>query len=209
MKKYKSAKGITIVSLVITIILLLILSTISIQALTHTGLFESASKAKLENKRGQITEWLSLKLYETQSENYNKTEEEIIELTRQNVENNKSELEKIGKSVNIDSEISTEEDGEKVEPYFYVVVDKDIYKVSMEEQKFIGEDGKLLPIIKLDSISNTSNSITMKVKTSRNEGGKLEYYIKAEDERNYTLKETKTDDSEYTFVNLIQGKNIV
>ena len=200
----KTANGITIVSLVVTIILLLILSTVSIQALTNTGLFESTSKAKLENKRGQITEWLSLKLYETQSENYNKTEEEIIELTRQNVENNKSELEKIGKSVTIDREISTEEDGEKVEPYFYVVVDKDIYKVSMEEQKFIGEDGKLLPIIKLVSISNTSNSITVKVKTSRNEGGKLKYYIKEYDTSDYTLVK-ELEDETYTYEDLKQG----
>ena len=49
-------KGITIVSLVITIIILLILATISIQALTNTGLFESANKVKLETKRGQISE---------------------------------------------------------------------------------------------------------------------------------------------------------
>ena len=64
----------------------------------------------------------------------------------------------------------------------------------------------MLPVIKIVGISNTTNSIKVRVKTSRNEGGKLEYYIKAEDEKNYTLKETKTDDSEYTFENLIQGK---
>ena len=37
-----------------TIVILLILATISIQSLMHTGLFESANKAKLETKRGQI-----------------------------------------------------------------------------------------------------------------------------------------------------------
>ncbi len=200
----ENSKGITLVSLVVTIILLLLLSTISIQALTNQGLFEKTNMAELENKRGQITEWLSLKLYETQSENYNKTEEEIIELTRQNVEKNKSQLEKIGKNVNIDSEISTEEDGEQVGPYFYVVVDKDIYKVSMEEQKFIGEDGKLLPIIKLVSISNTSNSITVKLKTSRNEGGKLKYYIKEYDASDYTLVK-ELEDETYTYEGLKQG----
>ena len=39
----KENKGITLVALVITIIILLILTTISIQALTNTGLFESAN----------------------------------------------------------------------------------------------------------------------------------------------------------------------
>lgn len=200
----KTARGITIVSLVVTIILLLILSTVSIQGITQTGLFEKANMAKLENKRGQITEWLNLKLYETQSENYNKTAREIIELTRQNVEKDKSQLEKMGKNVNIDSEISTEEDGEQVGPYFYVIVDKDIYKVSMEEQKFIGEDGKLLPVIKLISISNTSNSITVKVRTSRNEGGKLKYYIKEYDASDYTLVK-ELEDETYTYEGLKQG----
>ena len=200
----KTARGITIVSLVVTIILLLILSTVSIQGITQTGLFEKANMAKLENKRGQITEWLNLKLYETQSENYNKTAREIIELTRQNVEKDKSQLEKMGKNVNIDSEISTEEDGEQVGPYFYVIVDKDIYKVSMEEQKFIGEDGKLLPVIKLISISNTSNSITVKIRTSRNEGGKLKYYIKEYDASDYTLVK-ESEDETYTYEGLKQG----
>ena len=200
----KESRGITLVALVITIIILLILATISIQALTQTGLFEKANMAKLENKRGQITEWLNLKLYETQSENYNKTAREIIELTRQNVEKDKSQLEKMGKNVNIDSEISTEEDGEQVGPYFYVIVDKDIYKVSMEEQKFIGEDGKLLPVIKLISISNTSNSITVKVRTSRNEGGKLKYYIKEYDASDYTLVK-ELEDETYTYEGLKQG----
>ena len=60
----KTARGITLVALVITIIILLILSTISIQALTQTGLFQNANRAKLETKRSQIKEWLSLNLME-------------------------------------------------------------------------------------------------------------------------------------------------
>ena len=41
--KDKFNKGITLVALVITIIILLILATISIQALTSTGLFQNAN----------------------------------------------------------------------------------------------------------------------------------------------------------------------
>ena len=44
--KDKFNKGITLVALVITIIILLILATISIQSLTNTGLFKKAQKAK-------------------------------------------------------------------------------------------------------------------------------------------------------------------
>ena len=77
----KEARGITLVALVITIIILLILATISIQALTQTGLFESANKAKLENKRGQISETLELKEMLEQSNNPTGTAEEIITAT--------------------------------------------------------------------------------------------------------------------------------
>ena len=198
-------KGITLVALVITIIILLILATISIQALTHTGLFAGANRAKLEAKRGQIKEWLSLNLLEVQSKNYDKTAEEILEIARQNTEKSE-ELKKLGKTVNVDGEISTEEDGEKVPPYYYVIVDKDVYKVEMSGVQFIGEQGKILPVIKLENLTSTTNSIKIKVKTSRNQGGKLEYYIKAEEDKNYTLKQTKEDDSEYIFEELEQNK---
>ena len=201
----KKENAVTLVALVITIIIMLILATLSIQALTNTGLFESANKAKLETKRGQISETLGLKTMLEQSNNPGGTAEEIITATRNNVIQNKNELEKIGKDVNIE-DISTEEDGEKVDVYFYVVVDKDVYKVDMSGSKFIGELGKLLPTIKIKNLTNKTNSITIEVKTSRNEGGKVEYYIKGEDEDKYELKETKTDDSEYTYGDLIQGK---
>ena len=63
-------------------IILLILSTISIQALTQTGLFQNANRAKLETKRSQIKEWLSLNLMEVQTTNYDKTDSEILEIAR-------------------------------------------------------------------------------------------------------------------------------
>ena len=204
-KRLKKDSGITLVVLVITIIILLILATISIQALTSTGLFENANKAKLETKRSQIKEWLSLNLMEAQTTNYNKTDLEILEIARQKAESREG-LSKLGKTVSVDKELSTQEDGEIVDAYFYVIVDRDVYKVDISGAKFIGEQGKIPPKITLQNITSTTNSITVKVKTSRNEGGNVEYYIKAEDEEKYELKETKTDDSEYTFINLIQGK---
>ena len=199
------SKGITLVALVITIIILLILSTISIQALTHTGLFASLNKAKLETKRSQIAEWLGLRLLEEQMKNPSGTAEEIITETRNSVIENKNELLNMGKEVNIE-DTSIEEDGEQVDIYFYVIVDKDVYKVDMVGARFIGEQGKMLPVIKLESLTSTTNSIKIKVRTSRNQGGKLEYYIKVEEDKNYTLKQTKEDDSEYIFEELEQNK---
>ena len=196
-------KGITIVSLVITIIILLILATISIQALTNTGLFESANKAKLETKRSQIKEWLSLNLMEAQTTNYNKTASEILEEARQKADSSE-ELKRLGKTVNVDGDISTEEDGQTVPPYFDVIVDNDMYKVSMEEQEFIGEVGKIVPSVDF-SATTTSKSITLKIITKRNQGGTVECYIKGENDSNYGTAQTATD-NQYTFDNLDQGK---
>ena len=199
----KETKGITLVALVITIVILLILATISIQALTQTGLFESANKAKLETKRGQIKEWLSLNLMEVQTTNYNKTDSEILEIAREKAEKSE-ELKKLGKIVNVDGEISTEEDGQTVPPYFDVIVDNDMYKVSMEEQEFIGEVGKIVPSVDF-SATTTSKSITLKITTKRSQGGTVECYIKGENDSNYGTAQKATD-NQYTFDNLEQGK---
>ncbi len=202
MYKTKS-EGITLVALVVTIIILLILATISVQALTSTGLFENANKAKLETKRSQIKEWLSLNLMEAQTTNYNKTDSEILEIARKKADSSE-ELKKLGKTVNVDGEISTEEEGQKVPPYFDVIVDNDMYKVSMEEQEFIGEVGKIVPSVDFSS-TTTSKSITLKITTKRNQGGTVECYIKGENDSNYGTGQ-KAIDNQYTFDNLEQGK---
>ena len=201
-QKLKEKNGITLVALVVTIIILLILATVSIQSLTNTGLFKSANKAKLETKRSQITEWLSLNLFEVQANYYNKTNEEILEIARQNAEKSE-ELKKLGKTVDVDGEVSTDEDGEKVPPYFYVIVDDDMYRVSMSAQEFIGEVGKIVPYVDFEA-TTTTKSIILKVTAKRNQGGKLQYYIKS-DNSDYGEPVTTTD-KEYTFDNLTQNK---
>ena len=66
--KEKSIKGITLVALVITIIILLILAGISIQIITNTGLFEKAKEARKQNEISNIKEQIQLELYAKQSE---------------------------------------------------------------------------------------------------------------------------------------------
>lgn len=202
-------RGITIVSLVVTIILLLILSGISIQGITHTGIFDSTKKAKLEAKRSQIEEWLTLKVIEEQNNYPRGKADKIIPIVREDVIENISELQKIGKVEEKDvTETSTEENFKVVDTYFYVTVDEDIYKVGLDEQKFIGQVGKMVPAIRLDNISSETSEITVKVSTQNNEGGKLEYYIKSEDENSYTKKDTLDSEinQEYTYKDLMQNK---
>ena len=140
---------------------------------------------------------------EAQTTNYNKTASEILEETRQKADSSE-DLKRLGKTVNVDGEISTEEDGQTVPPYFDVIVDNDMYKVSMEEQEFIGEVGKIVPSVDF-SATTTSKSITLKIITKRNQGGTVECYIKGENDSNYGTAQTATD-NQYTFDNLEQGK---
>ena len=181
---------------------MLILVGITIQSITNTGLFEGAKEAKKDIERERIVEWLNLKLNETPiAIDESKTSYETIATIRQNIEEHKNEL---GKDVRVE-EISNEEDGEQVESYFYTIVDKDIYKVDFTGAKLIGKSGKLFPVINIKSITNTTDSITVQVTTKRNEGGKIEYYIREEDEEDFTLKETTTEEI-YTYNGLEQDK---
>ena len=63
MKKIKKEHGITLVALVITIVVLLILAGISIQAITQNNLFEQAKKAKNATENSQKEENKTLSEY--------------------------------------------------------------------------------------------------------------------------------------------------
>ena len=70
MKKTNGQKGITLVALVITIIILLILATISIQALTNTGLFQKANEAKEKTENATENQATILNEYEDELNKY-------------------------------------------------------------------------------------------------------------------------------------------
>ena len=57
-------KGITLVALVITIIILLIIAGISISALTKTGIFGKAKEAKQKSANAELDQNTKLESYE-------------------------------------------------------------------------------------------------------------------------------------------------
>ena len=63
-------RGITLVALVITIIILLILATISIQSLTNTGLFAKAQEAKEKTQNAEENQAKTLNEYEDELNKY-------------------------------------------------------------------------------------------------------------------------------------------
>ena len=87
MKKLKSTKAITLIALVITIILLLILAGISIQAITNTGLFVKARQAAQESKYASAAEKVALAVNASYDEKgkmkNNRREKRSSDITRQ------------------------------------------------------------------------------------------------------------------------------
>ena len=82
----KNSKGITLIALVVTIVVLLILAGVSISMLTgENGIITQAQKAKLETRGGEVEERITLWKNEVQFKKYSndddinvKTESEIL-----------------------------------------------------------------------------------------------------------------------------------
>lgn len=68
--KSKESKGITLVALVITIIILLILAGISISSLTNTGIFEKAKEAKNKSENAESEQNKKLDEFEKEINKY-------------------------------------------------------------------------------------------------------------------------------------------
>ena len=66
----KKSKGITLIALVITIIILLILAGISIMSLTNTGIFGKAQDAKTKSAEAEANQKATLDEYETELNKY-------------------------------------------------------------------------------------------------------------------------------------------
>ena len=83
MKKNKSTRGITLIALVITIIILLILAGISISALTNQGLFKNAKIAQNATERAEAEQGQRLNEYEEELNKYlsnnDKKEEKLVD----------------------------------------------------------------------------------------------------------------------------------
>ena len=206
--KIKENRGITIVALVVTIVVLLILASISIQGITKTGIFSSAESVKTEHKRALISTTLQTKLKINQSEQIRGTDEEVIRAAYEDVKNDLEEIKKAGgKDIEV-SEVTSEEKNGKTEWFFEVKVDGDVYKVALDGSDYLGKEDELAPLIQIKTAKATTNTIFVTVTTRRNEGGKIEYYIKEKGASKFNLAKA-TDQNEYTYTGLKQDTTFV
>ena len=195
--KIQERKGITLVALVITIIILLILSGISIQAITNTGLFKNAKKAKeLSNEKSAeekikliLSEWViknttdGTTLIEFLSE---KLEENQIEDFEYNEENETYEI-------IIDKQIITiNKNGEILE------IEKSGPRPIISEIKIVNINGEEIPE---KSIEVGSQKIYIKFKVSI-ENGEIKQ-VKIQNKEVYLENEQYsyevTENGNYTF----------
>ena len=113
----KNNKGITLIALVISIILLLILAGISIQALTNQGLFAQTEEAKKRNENAQVKEEETLTNYESTIEKHISSTREQVTVDKEEYEQLKASVQQLNQIVNsINNYSSTEE---KVVGKFY------------------------------------------------------------------------------------------
>ena len=119
----KENKGITLVALVITIIILLILAGISISALTNTGIFEKTKDAK---EKSEVAE-------KQQSETLDSYEKELNKYTSDNLEEN------IGVKFEKNTELHDKNGAKIIVPAGFKVVNTDDLTV---EKGIVVEDSK-------------------------------------------------------------------
>ena len=84
--KKKNIKGITLIALVITIVVLLILAGISISALTQTGLFEKTKQAEQKYENAQVEENITLASYENEIDDTLKGSRDTVTISKEEYE---------------------------------------------------------------------------------------------------------------------------
>ena len=144
-KKSLQEKGITLIALVVTIIILLILAGVTIKLVTsENSIFEHTQKASKETKKAEIMEYLELTLTDEQITNYKESTETIILNTQKRVsENGKEELKGIAKEIEVKDIGKSKINENEEEYYFYVVADEEVYKVGSKGTKYLGEKSNI------------------------------------------------------------------
>ncbi len=192
MNLINNSKGITLIALVITIIVLLILAGVTINlTLGENGIFRTAQEAGEAYKISEITERLELAKLPVQLDNRGMTVldkylEELIEqgiITQEDIEETGNEN---SRYITVEGE------------YVYLIeeIDKDI------KIEYQGKIENLLPGIQIEVVDIQSTSISIRVNARRMENGEYAYYIKNITKgEEYIFKET-LETNEYIFSNL-------
>ena len=152
-------KGITLIALVITIIILLILAGISISALTNQGLFKNAKTAQKETEKAEAEQGQRLNEYEDEINKYLENEDE----------NTKAFKEKVGKvlSTTDNTELKDAKNNKIVVPAGFKIVegattvDKGIVIEDVTETATKGSQFVWIPVGTITKADGTTTTITL------------------------------------------------
>ena len=152
-------KGITLIALVITIIILLILAGISISALTNQGLFKNAKTAQKETEKAEAEQGQRLNEYEDEINKYLENEDE----------NTKAFKEKVGKvlSTTDNTELKDAKNNKIVVPAGFKIVegattvDKGIVIEDVTETATKGSQFVWIPVGTITKADGTSVEINL------------------------------------------------
>ena len=155
----KENRGITLIALVITIIILLILAGISISALTNQGLFKNAKTAQKETEKAEAEQGQRLNEYEDEINKYLENEDE----------HTKAFKEKVGKvlSTTDNTEIKDAKNNKIVVPAGFKIVegattvDKGIVIEDVTETATKGSQFVWIPVGTITKADGTSVEINL------------------------------------------------
>ena len=195
-------KGITLVALVITIIILLILAGISISALTNTGIFQRAKDAKQKSANAELDQNTKLDEYENEIDNYlpkqnsNKTVEQAkgkVLSTEKNIELVDAKENKIviPAGFKITGEATTVDKGIVIED---ATVDKDGKPTATAGSQFVW-----VPVGKITKADGTETTITL---------GRYDFDYSTGAESVYSGKYVEEDTNDSSTLKNIEGKSI-
>ena len=193
----QSTRGITLIALIVTIIVLLILAGIALNLIMgQNGILKRAEETAKLHEISEITERLEIE----------KSSSAIDNVGTPSLEKYLEHIVKEG-IIEENDITDTEEENSKL----VTVEGKYVFLVEVEEDKnikitYAGEVGKLGPQIEIIVESITTNEIKIKVNAIRMQKGKYEYYIKdIEKKEEYKLLNTIEEDR-YIFSGLIQNR---
>ena len=193
----KNNKGITIIALVVTIIVLLILSSISISYVVNkNGIIDNVNS----NKENAEIKSIESKL-QVESTSFN-----IQNNGKLNLDKYMSKVEKLDewKVTKNDEEDEIEESVRK-NVKEVVVNDKYVFEIKLDNEgikiEYLGKKGELGPRVIWHTYSNTYDTLTLNVVTRRNKGGTIQYWIKERGSGEYELKSDQLGNT-YTFTGL-------
>lgn len=191
-------KGITLISLVITIIILLVLSGVTISALTKTDLIDKALQTKEQNKITELQQKLELEKTQITSE---KGEVDISIDTYINYISKKGIIDK-----NKDLIETNQQNGKYLlmESKYIFLIEKDTGELKITYQGILGKTKPILEEIKV--IENDTNSIKVQVNAKLTKNPIYKFYI-TEQNGEYGNSQVEQNDNEYKFVNLKQGQS--